>query len=403
MPTANEQILDAMIMRQIGLLRFSHGVARDAIRLLNESEKDLREILERRLQYLAGRGITGADFKSERFTAMLAAIAAAREEVFKDIYGSLREEMLSLVKSQATYVTSGYTAAAPVVFDMVKPAAAQLLALVNHNPFQGATLKDWAASIQKQDIARITNAIRIGLTQGESIPEITRRVVGLQALGGKNGATQLTRNQWTSLTRTAVNSFSNEARRLTLDANADLFTEEVFVATLDERTTLVCASFDGKRFAVGQGPRPPLHWGCRSLRVAIVTPELIGERPFKPFTEQQFLREFAAAQGIPVVSKRYNLPRGLRVDFDKFARARARELIGQVPARTSFQEFLSRQSATFKRDYLGDTRAALFTKGDLSLSDLIDGAGRPLTLEQLAKMEADAFRAAGLDPERFAA
>lgn len=401
MPTPNQELYDALIRHQIGLLGLSARVSRRIVDLLNEAEKDLRGQLERRLQYLVGRGISAEDFTTRRYRAILDSIAELRADVFSKTKAELREEMLALVKHEATFIASAIEFAAPVVLEMARPDSALLSALVTHNPFEGRTLSEWAEDIRRADIKRINDAINIGLVQGETIQQITARVIGTQALNGRNGATQMTRNQVAGLVRTAVNSYSNQARRIVFEANKDIVEEEVWVSVLDSRTTLYCASQGGKVYPVGEGPYPPAHWNCRSVRVALMAPALIGDRPFNPTTERQLLREFADARNIPVALKRADLPHGFKLDFDKFARARTRELVGQVPASTTFEQWFKRQPAWFKRDYLGETRAELFTKGKLSLSDLVGADARPFTLAELAKLEARAFERAGLDVEAF--
>ena len=96
--------------------------------------------------------------------------------------------------------------------------------------------------------------------QGEGSSTIARRVVGTRSLRGRDGVTQITRRQTEAITRTATIHFSNSARQEFLLENSDVFQKEVYVATLDGRTTLICMSLDGKRFNVGEGSMPPVHF-----------------------------------------------------------------------------------------------------------------------------------------------
>ena len=58
--------------------------------------------------------------------------------------------------------------------------------------------------------------------------------------------------------------------------------------------------------------------------------------------------------------------------------------LGQIPSDTSFDDFLKRHDAAYADNLLGPGRAQMWRDGKLSLSDLVSGTGRPLTLEQLA-------------------
>jgi SPP1 gp7 family putative phage head morphogenesis protein len=237
--------------------------------------------------------------------------------------------------------------------------------------------------------------------QGEGIDAIARRVVGSQSQGGANGVTQLTRRAAEGITRTAVMHVTAEARQAVYDANADLFTHERYVATLDSRTTAQCRANDGKLFERNKGPRPPLHFRCRSLRVPELLGEPLGDRPMKEATEQEALRRFTKANGLEGVAKRADLPKGYKGKFDDFAREYIRDRTGTTPATTSYQEFLNRQSAEFQDDVLGKTRGILFRNGGLKLDQFVTKSGQELTLSQLAKRYESEFRAAGIDPDRW--
>ena len=133
----------------------------------------------------------------------------------------------------------------------------------------------------------------------------------------------------------------------------------------------------------------------------IIDGEVIGLRPERPFTERQIVREFSRERGLGTLSERAQLPRGTRGDYDAFRRRRIRDLTGRVPARVTYREWLARQSAEFQDDVLGETRGALFRRGGLSIDRFVDRRDALVPLRELARREAAAFRAAGLDPERF--
>jgi hypothetical protein len=56
---------------------------------------------------------------------------------------------------------------------------------------------------------------------------------------------------------------------------------------------------------------------------------------------------------------------------------------GQVDANITFDQYLSRLPKTTQDDMLGVGRAELWRDGKISLSQLLDGRGRELTLKQL--------------------
>lgn len=396
--TVNEDFFDAMVRHQIGLLRLSGGIRNKVLKLLDESEADMADKIRSRLANVRGLNTPRSIVRLEN---LLGAIRATRLKSWRQVTETWLEELREVAKAEPVFIDNSVKTTVPVVVETVLPATATLVSLVNTRPFEGQALRQWAKSIERADLQRIEAQIRIGLVQGESSQAIARRVVGTARLRGVDGATEITRRQAQAITRTAVNAISNMAKREYYTANADLFDEELYVATLDARTTAVCRANDGERFPIGEGPLPPLHFNCRSLRIAVFEAEALGRRPARRFTEQQLLREYAKSNDITTPARRSGLPRGHKGAFDNFRAGRIRELTGQVPAKVSYQEWLGRQSAAFQDDVLGKTKGRLFRRGNLTLDKFVNRRGDELSLSALARREADAFRAAGLDPDDF--
>jgi len=397
--TANELLADAIIRHQVGLLRYAGSLDRRTRELLDATEVDLRRAIRRRL-----RLSKGLDRPSDlaRLEALLADVRRIRSRAWKSVEDLWVEEGRGLAVTEATTVDEILRAAAPVQLGTSVPPAPALRALVTSRPFEGRILRDWARTVRRNDLERVERAIKVGLVQGESGQEIARRVVGAVSTGGRGGATAIARNEAVAVVRTAVVAIASAARGALYARNADLLEAEVFLATLDSRTTPECRANDGKRFRVGEGPIPPLHWQCRSTRMPLLDDDVIGDRPFKASTERGLLREFAAREGFGAPAKRDGLPHGTKGDFDAFARRRVRDLTGRVPAKTTYQEWLGRQSAEFQNDVLGPTRGKLFRRGGLALDRFVDRHGRELTLAELAIAHRRAFVEAGLDPASFA-
>ena len=128
----------------------------------------------------------------------------------------------------------------------------------------------------------ISREIRVGITEGESIANIAKRLRGklqfganqemtarAQALAGGTGI-KLANNQVRTIVRTSVNQVQTMANQAVYSANNDVTKKYEYVATLDSRTTALCGSLDGKKFKYGEGPEPPQHFNCRSTTVPVV-------------------------------------------------------------------------------------------------------------------------------------
>lgn len=387
--------LDALLRHQIYLLRVAGSV--------RNTMQDILQKTEAKIRMLVAGSLTGTklDVRVRQANAVTKQLRVIRNKAWDEVEEFIVSEMRDLTVTEVKFLREALKFSVPVELSPAAPPDAVLRALTNTKPFEGRLLKDWAKRIRQQDIDRIENQIKIGIYQGESSDTIAKRIVGTAALQGRDGVTQITRNNAQAIARTSVIAFSDAARLEFLMLNQDIFTEELFVATLDSRTTIICQSLDGKLFALGIGPRPPLHWQCRSVRVAMVGAAAIGSRPAKPTTQKMLLREYAAKNNIKTVSSRDALPSGHKGKFDKFARSRIRQMVGRVPAKVTYSDWLKRQSVEFQNDVLGKTRATLFRKGGLKLEKFIDARGKEIPLAQLANKEAQAFRAAGLDLTAF--
>lgn len=532
--TSNELFFDAIIRHQIFLLRASGSITKDVIAILNATEKDLANRIRNDLAKI-GRGLTPRN--RQKLRQLIKEIQAIRSPAWDEIRDKWFQDFRAIVKNEPLFLDTAAKSALPVLISTSLPSVSELTSLVTNNPFEGRTLSQWASKIERDDINRIRNQITIGLVQGETGQQIARRVVGTARLKGTDGVTQITRREAATITRTAVNAYSNMAKREFYLDNKDIIKGEIYVAVLDSRTcwsldtliamadgnqkrigdisegdfvlgglsgkpskvigihktienssvviynennrcigrttheheilirdgwekvgffcqfskiqellcrnfndffykedfqvkeqkgeieiisisleddntyitedgiishnTPICRSLDGQIFEVGVGPIPPLHFQCRSVRAAFFNDSDLATRPSKPTTEKMLLREFTAGNNLQTVSTRVRLPRGFKGKFDAFSRTRTRELIGQVPAKVNYQEWIGRQSVSFQNDVLGVTKARLFRKGGLTLDKFVNRRGDELNLKQLVTRDRQAFIDAGLDPDDF--
>jgi len=397
----NQQLFDAMVRHQIGVLRFTAGVRQRIFEILDATESDMRAQIADRLRRNIGLSLTDANLN--RTLRLIEKLRETRVEAWKDVNAVMFEELRAYARAEPAFQVQILETIFPVELGLALPEVSRLAAIVNQGSFNGETLQQSLNKMRDADVRRIEQSVRMGMVQGESIPDISRRIVGTVSLKGTDGATEITRRNAAAITRTMVNGVGAEARREFALANVDVAPQEIFVATLDSRTTPICRALDGKIYDVGTGPKLPLHYGERSLYAPIVDGEVIGDRPVRNFTQQQLVREYAEKNGLGKITgaDRDNLPFGHKGSFDDFARARMRELTGVVPAKTTYTQFLRRQSAQFQNDILGPTRGKLFRSGSLELSSFVDKAGNEIPLSELAKFHADAFTAAGLDPAEF--
>ena len=77
----------------------------------------------------------------------------------------------------------------------------------------------------------------------------------------------------------------------------------------------------------------------------------------------------------------------LGLNIDDFTPSTRASMDGQVPAATTFEQFLSGKSEAWQDTYLGKGKAKLWRDGKITLSDMVSGTGRELTLDELAAFD----------------
>ena len=339
MPTTNKQILDRMIGHQVGLLRLSNGITRKLIALMNRVEDDLIRQIK-------------AVEDPARLGAVLADVRRILHASRPETQALLFNELTDLAQYEAQYTKTLIEGAVPVKFSMTMPSENMLESIVKSTPFQGKLLKEWVEDLTESQRRGIRDAVRMGMVEGESIDAISRRIRGTRALQYKDGIMEISRRGAQAMVRTAVNHTATQSREALYKNNDDIVKGVQWVSTLDGRTTPICQSRDGQVFPVESGPRPPAHINCRSTTVPVV----------KSWRE-------------------------LGIDIDEAPASTRASMDGQVPDKTTYNEWLSGQPASVQDEILGKGKGELFRSGGFTVQDFVDDKGRAYTLAQLQGMD----------------
>lgn len=369
--TANEQIRDELLAHQVQLLRFSKGLRDRIVAILNRSEPELRRELKRRLERTSTLGWDPGPATTKRMIKTARLIKAILDPTWNGINTVVRRELLALAFGETAFVAGLLNDLVPVVFNAALPTARELRSIVFARPFETKLLRGWLSTYQVNDRRRMMDQIRQGLVFGETPTQIGKRIFGTSALGGVDGTREITRRGAQTLAQTATSAISNATRQALYERNRRFIPKEQYVATLDSRTTPICSSLDGDVFDVGQGPIPPIHFNCRSIRVPLINGRKLGSRPATAANERAL--------------------RGLRGPARRRAVGR---LTGAVPAETTYQQWLGGQSASFQDDILGPARGRLFRAGEIDLKGFVDNSGKRFTLRELYDQDPATFQRA---------
>lgn len=329
--TSHQKLLERLVRHQVMIQRFGGSQIKAAMPVLRQLAKDLRSRIA---------AAEATEFAMGRMVALERDIQLLVATATDGIQQALDLEEFAVQEAQFTQKLLGASVSVDLAEGLDLDAVRAITTRRQMRLVSGDTIKRLTIPAMWDEFSEgagreAMRVVQAGVLEGRTQQDMAREVGRI--------VTTRNRRQAETVIRTAVNGIGDAARDNVFQANADIIEGERFLATLDSRTTLTCAGNDQQVFPLGRGPRPPLHYGCRSLRV-------------------------------PVVREEYRLaPIGERASMD-----------GPVSNQTTFGGFLRNQSAEFQDDYLGPQRAKLFRSGKLKIEQFTDDLGRPLTLDELA-------------------
>lgn len=340
-------IRNEILKHQVNLLRLEAGQRRRVLNLLDNMMVELNGKLAERDITRFNRDRVNQLIRSAQDTinSWYAKAQAGSDATLKGVAEVQAAHTASLLED--TYVAIDLTASIPTTTALSKVASNSLI--------MGAPSEEWWSRQARDTTFRFANTVRQGLIAGDTSEQIVQRVAGR---AGWPGILDVSKSNARSLVHTSIMEVSNEARMLTFQENNDVVEGIRQISTLDSNTTDICMAYDGAEFDLDGEPLSgtdlpyeggcPRHWGCRSVEVPIT----------KTFKEL----------GI-------NAPEpkgGTRASED-----------GQVPAKWTFGDFLNTMTDEQQNEMLGTGRAELWRSGDITLQQLLDQKGNPLTLAEL--------------------
>lgn len=349
--SVNDILFDRNIRHAHFLARLSSGEANKIVRFLErEVYPDITRLIEQRLD----RARTGS-VRGLHSTKRLQDIQRDIEQLIREGHQAAYSQTVAIMRDSAIVEarftqklmtdTLGKFGLSPTM-----PSTPLLRAIVADSPIRGELLVDQYAGMTARTRAAVRSAINIGLVEGESTSQIVRRLRGSSVNPG--GVLAASRTEARRIVRTAVNHTTTQARELTYDDNSDLVKGVRWVATLDSRTSRICISLDGQVFKLDEGPRPPAHHNCRSTTTPVI----------KSWKEL----------GINLP----DAPRGTRASLN-----------GQVPADTTYPDWLKSQPIPVQNEVLGRRLATEWRAGRVTVDKFIDSQYRPLSLKDILRLE----------------
>ena len=324
--TINYQWLEhQLIENKIDLFRYDAHLRREFWKQL---EKKRPEIIA---AIIAMNGLSKRQYDAliEEITMLLAA-------VYIDFAKSVDAELLALLYTQGKIQAGlyneflGYQA----VKVPSKAAAGEIL-------IAGATMAEWWRKHRDELVFSIGQTVR--QYHDAKVSELKEAVKA-------NFKQAYARSD--TLLRTATARVSTQAHADVVSKNTGLVKAIVFMATLDSRTSQVCRGYDQSKWDLDYKPilgttlpykEPPLHPNCRS------------------FLRIQFLDDV------------------FKLDIEKKRWSED----GDVARDTTYSDWLATKTDAEQDAILGKGKAKMWRDGTITMRDMLDQSGNPMTLKEL--------------------
>lgn len=356
---SQQALLDALVSHQAYLYRLSSTEINNLLiqfdSLSNEMISKLRDLLDD-LSEAEKTALMAGQYTTPALKEVRTLVQTWQANVAAGLLESFTVSATALAVYEATYQ------AKTISNRKIEPNSKTLFNKVKKTPLSGGALLDSIfARIADDTRLRVEQTIRDGLSSGQTNQQIIQRIKGKKELNYQDGLLDQSRNQISTMVRTARSHVSNVALNETYQSIGVEYVK--FIATLDSRTSKICMGYSDKVYRKDEPhPVPPLHPNCRSILVPVANPsgKTIGMRPFNN-----------------------------KVNGDGE--------IGVVDSNTTFKGWFDKQDAAFQKSWLGPSRYKLFKEGKYSLDKFVDPlTGQPFTLAELKKLDEEMFKRLGL-------
>lgn len=304
---------------------------------------------------------------------------------YADMTGELEKFAVYEAGFQAALLesTAAVALSVPAEDKILRYINKSLLSLQSSKTTQAGLWADFVKANIGSNVTMYDNAVKAGFANGETIPQIVKRMTDLTD-GVMAGHAE-------ALARTGVQHYAVNAREAMFRDNDDVIDGYVYLAVLDNRTSTLCAGRSGNFYKTGEKrPSLPAHWNCRSQYAPIVEGE----------TELEGLRTAVGGRKGEEAKEAYESRKDNRRTTGKVKRRGRKDDNffdpSQVRASTTYGQWLEKQPAWFISETLGPSRAKLFMHGKLPISSFNDMTGRQLTLDELKAKHPAAFDRAGI-------
>jgi len=352
----NQELLDTVLKTQTEMLRISR----------THYEKEILPILEDTRRELVNRLSVLQNKNNAEQIEVARTLFLQTDELINDYYSKIGEVNVNRVLDSAKITQEQINDIFNKDVQIARVLSVSKLEKLATDTVFGSEINKHSAGFwwkrQSKYLQKNYRKKVSGLIASESdYKTIIKAIRGTAKNKYTDGIMNITYSQAKALARSSVINVSNATRREYYASNQDVIKGIKWISTLDNRTSIICASLDGLVWTLpdykpeGHGfsyPGDTAHFNCRSTQVPVL-------RSYEEILSTGKKQEIKEA--------------GLRSSYT-----------GAVPQDLSYSTFLKKQGAEFQNEVLGIQRAELFRKGT-DIKDLINKDFEVIPLRELSE------------------
>lgn len=355
--TIDERFFEILAQHSAYLYRASSQASVEMQKVFDAEVRPMLGFMQSTLQELSDaelKALASGKYTTDKLKGFKAFTDGWHQSMAKKLPKELQKQAIDLAVHEHEFITRAIARATGSA-KQSKLTGIELWDLSKKIPLTGGYLvDDMIGKISINTKETMLNVLRHGITSGMSDGEIIKAMQGTRVLNYTDSAFQAQKTSLTTVVRTVRTHVSNQTY---LENYREAGVKQIaFVAVLDSKTSIVCASHDGEIYSINEPfPIPPLHHNCRSLIKPVFGGKQLGMR---------------------------------KVNGDNGQK--------KVNANTNFSTWFSRQSDDFQREWLGASRYELYKKGGYTLDRFVDPLNQRYDLQRLKILDEMTFKELGL-------
>jgi SPP1 gp7 family putative phage head morphogenesis protein len=353
--SASESFRDLLLKHSHYLYKVENGTIQQMLAPYLRAKDEIYSKIVSLEGKIAGKDVPWA---LQRLRAQMAEIDAVLQVAAAEATGILGSVMLNVANHDAAMIQDSLSKTFGTIGVNVTSIPFWQVDTILNSPLRGESIGEKILWGNSQAVKLMLGELTQSIMQGEDIVRAARRLIDPVRKGLEGAAADVIKRRAMMIARSEILYVSNQVARQIFFNNRDILKGAQYVATLDNRTCLICGAQDGKIFPFlpngdHKGPVLPIHPQCRCIYSPVTKSwEELGDKSLNPNIAPENRKNYFAGK--------------------------------PLEAPITYEEWLKGLDDKEVVDILGKKRYALWKSGKIKLSQMATSTD-VLTVDELTK------------------